>query len=80
MKAAQLDVSVLLLVQTLLLPPPSLIALATADGHDLEETGRDKDLIKDRMSGGTEVDEEHMFTYGDDPEEGGRAAGGRAAS
>lgn len=25
------------------------------------------------MSGKTEVDEEHMFSYGDDPEEGGRA-------
>lgn len=49
----------------------------------MEEKGKDKDLIKDRMSGGTEVDEEHMFTYGDDPEEGGwegRRAGGRSAS
>lgn len=31
----------------------------------------DKNLIKDTMSRKT-VDEEHMFTYGDDPEGGGR--------
>lgn len=38
-----------------------------------KKKSNDENLIKDTMSGKTEVDEEHMFSYGDDPEEGGWA-------